>query len=88
MKKLYVGNLPWTATEEGLKAHFASAGTVGSARIILDRETNRSRGFGFVEVEDVESMISAMDGKDFIGRPLKVSEARERSPQESRPSYR
>lgn len=80
MKKLYVGNLPFSATDESLRDYFASHGTVVSARVITDRETGRSRGFGFVEIDagDIDAVIRATDGQDMDGRPLRVNEARER----------
>jgi RNA recognition motif-containing protein len=80
VKRLYVGNLPWTCTEDELRDFFASFGEVQSVAIITDRETGRSRGFGFVEMEDAgaQTAISEADGRDFGGRPLRVSEARER----------
>lgn len=79
-KTLYVGNLPWSITEDDLLAHFSSQTEVKSARIITDRETGRSRGFGFVEVadEDVEKVISAVNGTEFNGRQLIVNEAKPR----------
>jgi RNA recognition motif-containing protein len=79
-KTLYVGNLPWSATPDDLTAYFSEHGQVVSSRIIKEKETNRSRGFGFVEVsdEDAERMISQLDGKDFNGRPLTVNEAKVR----------
>lgn len=76
--KLYVGNLPWSVTEEDLKSHFASVVDVQSATIITDRETGKSRGFGFVEVSDSQKAIEAFNGQDFNGRRLTVNEARER----------
>lgn len=78
---LYVGNLPWSTNPETLKEAFAAHGEVVSARIITDKETGRSRGFGFVEVEepDAEKMIAAMDGKDYQGRPLTVNIAKEKT---------
>jgi hypothetical protein len=82
---LYVSNLSYTLTDDELRAAFASYGTVTSARIIFDRETNRSRGFGFVEMpNDDEGMaaINALSGQDFGGRPMKVVVAR---PKEERP---
>ncbi|MEN8158875.1 MAG: RNA-binding protein [Myxococcota bacterium] len=82
MGKLYVGNLPWRATDEELKEFFSAYGTVQSATIVSDRDTGRSRGFGFVEIDD-DGMAKAMsdaNGKDFGGRALRVSEARERQP--------
>ncbi|MCG8420335.1 MAG: RNA-binding protein [Proteobacteria bacterium] len=81
--RLYVGNLTYDADEESLRELFGQDGrTVVSASIITDRETGRSRGFGFVEMgspADGEAAISALDGHDFGGRPLRVNEARERS---------
>lgn len=80
VKTLYVGNLPWALTEEDLSAAFAAHVEVGSARIVVDRETGRSRGFGFVEVPeaDVEKAINAMNGAVVGGRPLVVNEAQPR----------
>ncbi len=80
MKKLYVGNLPYTATDEELRELFAQHGSVESAVVITDRETGRSRGFGFVEMDDggADAALSALDGKDMGGRPLRVNVARDR----------
>lgn len=80
MKKLYVGNLPFTATEDEIKELFGQHGTVNSVALIMDRETGRPRGFGFVEMDDdaVANVIQALDGKELDGRALKVSEAKER----------
>ena len=81
-KKMYVGNLPWSVSSSDLQALFAQHGTVRSAEVIMDRETGRSRGFGFVEMEtqqDMEAAIQALNGMDFDGRPLTVNEARERT---------
>lgn len=78
-KRLYVGGLPYATTEEELKTAFSEAGTVSSVRIIIDRITNRSRGFGFVEFEndaDADKAIETFDGKEFGGRTLVVNEAR------------
>jgi RNA recognition motif-containing protein len=79
-KTLYVGNLPWSATPDDLTSYFSEYGEVISSRIIKEKETNRSRGFGFVEVsdDDAERMISQLDGKEFNGRPLTVNEAKVR----------
>lgn len=79
-KTLYVGNLPWSASEESLADAFRPHGTVISSRIITDKETGRSRGFGFVEVEDedAEKMISAMNGSEVGGRQVVVNEAKPR----------
>lgn len=80
MKKIYVGNLPWSATDADLKDFFSSIGPVHSAAVISDRETGRSRGFGFVEMDDAdaERAISDLNGRDMDGRPLRVNEAQER----------
>lgn len=79
-RTLYVGNLPWGTTEEELAQVFAQHANVLSARIITDRETGRSRGFGFVEVgdEDVERAVEAMNGTQLSGRDIIVNEARPR----------
>lgn len=77
--KLYVGGLPYSTTEEDLQKTFSEAGEVTSAKIITDRETQRSRGFGFVEFADdaaAQKGIEMFDGKDFDGRTLTVNEAR------------
>ena len=80
MKRIYVGNLPWSSTEADLREFFGSYGNVHSVDIITDRETGRSRGFGFVEMDDAEAQraISEADGKELAGRPLRVNEAQER----------
>jgi len=82
MKKIYVGNLPWSADEAALRDLFATVGTVQSAAVISDRETGRSRGFGFIEMDDsdADKAISELNGHDMDGRPLRVNEARERAP--------
>ena len=82
-RKIYVGNLPWSTTSQDLEAMFAPHGAVRSAEVISDRETGRSRGFGFVEMETDEGLqaaISALNGQEINGRPLTVNEARERTP--------
>tara|TARA_Y100001970_G_scaffold66023_1_gene84360 strand:+ start:4391 stop:4627 length:237 start_codon:yes stop_codon:yes gene_type:complete len=75
---IYVGNLPWSIDDEGLKDLFAEHGEVISAKIIRDRETNRSRGFGFVEMDDnsSEDAISALNGHEVEGRALKVNKSK------------
>ncbi len=80
MKKIYVGNLPWSIADAELKDFFSNYGTVHSAVVITDRETGRSRGFGFVEMDpaDAEKAIREADGKDMGGRSLRVNEAQER----------
>ena len=76
MKKLYVGNLAWGVTDDDLQNMFAEYGSVASAVVITDRETGRSRGFGFVELEDgADQAIEALNGQDMQGRPLRVNEA-------------
>ncbi len=80
MKKLYVGNLPFTATDDEITTMFGAHGTVHSVALINDRETGRPRGFGFVEVDDtaVQPMIQALDGKELGGRTLRVNEAEDK----------
>ena len=82
VKTLYVGNLPYSTSEDDLKDMFNEFGEVSSSKIISDRETGRSRGFGFVEIESdgAQKAIDALDGKEFGGRSLRVNEARERKP--------
>ncbi|MCW5749321.1 MAG: RNA-binding protein, partial [Alphaproteobacteria bacterium] len=82
-RKLFVGNLPYTCTNEDLTQHFSPYGEVASAKIIMDRETGRSRGFAFVEMATDEAGAAAMkalDGSQFGGRALAVREAVERQP--------
>ena len=79
---LYVGNLPWSLTEDELEAHFAQCGSVKTVRIITEGRSGRSKGFGFVEMESAEggqSAIDTLNGKDFGGRELRVDSATERS---------
>jgi cold-inducible RNA-binding protein len=83
--KLFVGSLAWGTTDDSLKAFFESVGTVVSATVIKDRETNRSKGFGFVEMssdEEAKEAVAKLDGKELDGRPIVVNEAR---PREERP---
>lgn len=78
-RKLFIGGLPYRTTGDELRDAFAQAGEVASASIVTDRETGRSRGFGFVEMvndADADAAISLWNGKDFGGRMLTVSEAR------------
>ena len=77
-KNIYVGNLTYNATDDQLRELFGAHGTVLSARVMVDRETGRSRGFGFVEMEeaDAQKAIAALNGMDMGGRPLTVNEAR------------
>ena len=83
--KLYVGNLPYAASEEDIKVHFSKAGNVTSVALIKDRATGRAKGFGFVEMatdEEAQKAISMFNGQDFKGRALTVNVAR---PREERP---
>jgi RNA recognition motif-containing protein len=78
--KIYVGNLPWSTNDQELSDMFSPMGEVQSAAVITDRETGRSRGFGFVEMpdSDAQKAIAELNGKDVGGRPLRVNEANER----------
>jgi RNA recognition motif-containing protein len=83
-RKLYVGNLPYSATEQALSAKFAEHGKVESAKLITDRDTGQSKGFGFIEMgtdSEAHAAIAALNGADYDGRPMKVNEAK---PQEKR----
>jgi RNA recognition motif-containing protein len=80
-KKLYVGNLPFSATESDLRSLFQAHGTVASVNVITDRETGRARGFAFVEMEqasDADNAIRALDGSDMGGRSLRVNVAEDK----------
>lgn len=81
MTKIYVGNLPFTATDAEVRTLFEAHGTVDSVALINDRDTGRPRGFGFVEMPraDAARAIQALNGKDMGGRPLRVNEAQERT---------
>ena len=84
-RKLYVGNLPFSATNESLSEAFAKCGTVDSAKIIMDRDTGRSKGFGFVEMStdaEAQACIDQLNGSDWEGRPLTVNEAKPMAPRE------
>ena len=81
-KKIYVGNLPFSSTEEDLKDVFGRHGGVESVAVITDRETGRPRGFAFVEMEDetaAQNAIRALDGTDLGGRNIKVNEAQDKN---------
>lgn len=80
MTKLYVGNLPFTATDEAVHTLFSTHGTVEKVSLISDRDTGRPRGFGFVEMsnDDASRAMQALNGANFEGRSLKVSEAQDR----------
>lgn len=80
MKKIYVGNLPFSATEEQVRTLFGPHGSVQSVNLINDRETGRPRGFGFVEISDegLDAAIKALDGYEMDGRALKVNQAEDK----------
>lgn len=82
MKSIYVGNLPFSATEDELRDLFEPFGSVSSVKLISDRETGRPRGFGFVEMDDSGALkaIQELNGKDMGGRTLRINEAQERAP--------
>lgn len=86
MKRIYVGNLPWSTTDQELEEMFTPFGAVNSASVITDRETGRSRGFGFVEMEiaDADKAIADLNGHEIDARPLRVTEANERPQRGSR----
>ena len=81
MKSIFVGNLPWSATDEDLKNKFSEFGNVISARVMIDRLTNKSRGFGFVDMEDSDAQkaIAGMSGYKWDDRELTVNEAKPRT---------
>ncbi len=84
-KKLFVGSLPYSVRDEELKEFFSQVGPVASAQVIMDRFSGRSRGFGFVEMEnddDASRAVETLNGKEMDGRPITVNEAR---PREERP---
>ena len=80
MTKLYVGNLPFTATEDAVRTLFAAHGTVEKGSLIADRETGRPRGFGFVEMSnsDASRAMQALNGRELDGRALKINEAQDK----------
>jgi RNA recognition motif-containing protein len=79
--KLYVGNLPFTATEDGVRTLFSEFGAVEKVSLISDRDTGRPRGFGFVEMSnaDASRSMQSLNGKDFDGRSLKINEAQDKA---------
>jgi cold-inducible RNA-binding protein len=82
-QKIYVGNLGYTVSNETLSSKFSQFGTVSSAKVIMDRDTNRSKGFGFVEMSssaEASKAIMALNGSDFEGRQMNVSEAKPMEP--------
>ena len=87
-RKLYVGNLPYSANDSVLKSKFEEVGTVDSSKVITDRDTGRSKGFGFIEMstdEEAEEAISKFHGTDFDGRAMTVSEAKPMVPNDRGP---
>jgi RNA recognition motif-containing protein len=81
-RRLYVGNLAWTVTDQDLRDAFSEVGQVESSQVIIDRATNRSRGFGFVEMssdEAAEEAVTKLNGRDIKGRAIRVNEAQARS---------
>jgi RNA recognition motif-containing protein len=89
-KKLYVGNLPFSATDQVLSDTFSQCGTVESAKIIIDRDSGRSKGFGFVEMSseaEATAAISKFNGADYDGRAMTVNEAKPMAPRESRGGF-
>ena len=82
MKSIYVGNLPFTATEDEVRALFSEFGTVETLNLVSDRDTGRPRGFGFVGMNaaEADAAIKALNGRDMGGRPLRINEAEERKP--------
>lgn len=89
IKSIYVGNLPFSATEDEVRALFEQHGTVKSVKLVNDRDTGRPRGFGFVEMEgdQADAAISAINGIEMGGRNLRVNEARERNERRPRRPY-
>ena len=85
-KSIYVGNLPWSATEDEIHSLFASHGNVLSVKLVTDRETGRARGFAFVEMDDADATaaVEALDNSSFGGRTLRVNEARPKAPRQPR----
>lgn len=90
MTKLFIGNLPFSATEQSVRALFEPHGTIESLALINDRDTGRPRGFGFVEMSspDASKAMQALNGRDFEGRPLKVNEAQSKQRNGGGGSYR
>lgn len=90
MSKLYVGNLPYSFTDSTLEELFAQSGEVASSTVIMDRDSGRSKGFGFVEMAsdgEADAAIEKFNGHEIDGRPLKVDKAKPRPDRDSRPRY-
>ena len=91
MNKVFVGGLSWNTNEEGLASHFSKFGNIEEARIITDRDTGRSRGFGFVTFSDSDSAnrsVDELDGTEFDGRTIKVNIAEDKPRRENRGGHR
>jgi len=89
-KNIYVGNLPFRASEDNIRDLFAQYGAVSAVKLISDRETGKPRGFGFVEMDDdteADAAIEALNGKDYEGRSLKINEAKPRESKPRRPAW-
>jgi len=90
MRKIYVGNIAFNATEQDLRDFFSEYGEIESLKIMKDNFTERSKGFGFIEMvdeNDAKKSISSLNGKSFMGKTLKVSEARPQRPQQKRRGF-
>ena len=88
-KKLYVGNLSYNTTEDGLRNHFSAFGNVASVKIIIDRDSGNSKGFGFIEMsseEEAAAAITGTNGQQYDGRQLRVNEAIDKPPRRDRGS--
>lgn len=86
--KLFIGNIPYSINSDGLKDVFAKVGEVADANVVTDRETGRSRGFGFIEMKndaDAKKAIDTLNGTEVDGRKIFVSEAREKAPRDNQP---
>lgn len=85
-KSIYVGNLPWSATEDEIRSLFSPYGSVTSVNLVTDRETGRARGFGFVEMsaDEATAAIQALEGASLGGRSLRINEAQPRAPRQPR----
>ena len=89
--EIYVGNLAWATTDDGLKAAFGAFGEVTAVRVVTDRMTGRSKGFGFVTMPDAtqaQAAIDALNGKELDGRTVRVNESQPRPPREERGGFR
>lgn len=88
--KLYVGNLPYSATDQSLSDKFSECGTVNSAKVIMDRDSGRSKGFAFVEMSsaaEAKNTISRFNGTELDGRTINIAEAKPMAPRSDRRSY-